>query len=147
MSASQVSHQRKRACSHHPSGDLTQPQLKKAKLSSSSSRSASPVYYLHTLSKVWLTREALRELNRRTRRVKSVQHRPEGQRPLTRGFHAELRNRVCSARTPASDFLQRCSWGTLKELKLFAKYGGPDLVELRGVCIPVSFWTRCQTLT
>lgn len=148
MSALQVLDQRKRPCSQRSPGEPTEPEPPKRKLSQSPTPSPPQTHYLDTLSKIWLTREAPRELNRRTRRIKSThQHRPESRRPLTRGFHTELRSRIQSARTSASDFLQHCTPEPLKDLKLFAKHGGPDLLDLRGVCVLKAPQIRHQGLT
>ena len=128
-----VSTRRKRSLSDRYSDEAPEPHPKKPKLCETPPRSASPLHYLHSLSKVWLTREALREFNRSTQQLRPPQIRPEGRRPLTRGFRTELRSRLESTRTPASDFLQHCTSEGLRELKYFAKLGGPDLVDLRGV--------------
>lgn len=51
----------------------------------------------------------------------------------TRSFYHVLRSKIRSKNTPASDFLRKCSPGSLREVKLSAKHGGPDLLDLRGV--------------
>ena len=135
MHAPPISKQLKRSFSDHCSDESPEPQSKnkKPKLCENPARSASPPHYLDSLSKIWLTREALRELDRRTNRISLPQHPLEGRRPLTRGFRAQLRSRLHSTHTPASDFLQHCTAERQRELKFFAKLGGPDLVDLRGV--------------
>ena len=135
MSASQVAYQGKRRCSQHSLDDCTEPQLKRQKHYSNPSPSVPLVHYPDTHSKTKLTREAIRELDRRTRRARSDhQCRPENHRPLTKSYHAESRSGICSTGTPASDFMQQCNPKTTKELKRFAKRGGPDLLDLRAVC-------------
>ena len=128
-----TSNRPKRSLSHHSPHQTREPQSKKPKLGEDPARSVSPPHYLDSLSKIWLTREALRELNRRTQQIRSPQNLPTARRPLTRALRSELRNRLYSTRTPASDFLQHCTSEHLRELKWFAKLGGPDLVDLRGV--------------
>ncbi|KAI9670790.1 MAG: hypothetical protein M1817_003901 [Caeruleum heppii] len=135
MSASKDSDHRKRPCSQLSRAEIREPQSKRRKLCDSPTPSASPAFYLYSLSKIWLTKEALRELDREIKQIRSSQaDRPALQvrRPLTRAFHAELRSRVRSGRTPASNFLQGCTPETLKEVKVSAKHGGPDLLDLRG---------------
>ncbi|OJD24939.1 hypothetical protein ACJ73_03700 [Blastomyces percursus] len=48
---------------------------------------ASASAYWDNLSKIWLTKDALEELDRRNSRPKP----PQNHRPLTRRFHAELK--------------------------------------------------------
>lgn len=70
-------------------------------------------YKLHSaefydaLSKVWLTRRALRELDRRANQINHPQSAPTSQR-----LHQE---------------------GIFKQIKRFSRQGGPDLGDLRGV--------------
>ena len=130
----QISNQRKRL--KRSLNEDIEPRPKKSKLCSPT-HSTSPANYLDSLSKIWLTREAVTELNRRTKQVRSNhEHRPAGRRPLTRSFRAHLRDKLCSTRTPASYFVQHCTPETLEEIKLYARHGGPNLWDLRGVCIP-----------
>ena len=94
-----------------------------------------PSAFWDNLSKTWLTRGALRELNRRNNQPSSQprsQYR-RARRPLTRDFLAELRNRRVNQ--SASDFLHHCEPQTLKEIKRFARNGGPDLSDLKDVRI------------
>lgn len=88
------------------------------------------------LSEFWLTKDALRELDRRnssliaqpaSRRVKA------SDRPVTRKSFAEQRDRH---RTQTADeFLHVCTSEGLKTIKRFARSGGIDLRDLRGVCM------------
>lgn len=64
--------------------------------------------FYDSLSKVWLTRRALKELARRTRQADSPQRTPSAPRPVSRP-------------------------STLKQIQRFARHGGPDLRDLRGV--------------
>lgn len=69
--------------------------------------------YLDSLSKLWLTQQALNELNRRNRhtaRRAGTTLRPDRNEPI--------------ASEPSSS-----------QLKRFARHGGPDLRNLRGVCV------------
>jgi hypothetical protein len=70
------------------------------------------------LSKIWLTKHALRELNRRNAKPLLHSSPRRALQPVTRNFLAE-----------------DCTQKTLKNIKLFARHGGPDLSDLRGVCI------------
>ena len=78
-----------------------------------------------------LTKDALKELNRRNnpRTSKSIYR---ARRPVTRTFRAEL-NRIRNITQPAHAFITSCVPDTLKDIKLFARHGGPDLSHLRGV--------------
>jgi hypothetical protein len=88
-----------------------------------------PPGYWERLSKVWLTRRALRELNRRNRNRNTPQpSSPQSQahRPITRAFEAE--------RKKPAEFLRHCPPKRLKDIKRFARRGGPDLSHLIGAC-------------
>jgi hypothetical protein len=119
-----------------PNG-TSQPQLKRQKLNHPTTRSQLPAAFWDNLSKIWLTKTALRELNRRNSRPASSQPRSQHRRvrrPVTRNFLAELkRNRLVTQ--SASDFLHHCEPRTLIDIKRFARNGGPDLSELKGVSI------------
>lgn len=94
-----------------------------------------PTEFWDNLSKIWLTREALRELDRRnsesaSRSSHTQNRRPH--RPITRQFFAELESKHLIQN--ASDFLGRCGPQSLEEIKQLSKRGGPDLSGLRSVC-------------
>lgn len=96
-------------------------------------KSHPPRAFWDTVSKIWLTKDALRELNRRNRQSSSRKPRlqsPRPFRPVTRHLYAELKSRVIQS---ASDFLRHCSPKTLNDIKLFARHGGPDLSDLKVV--------------
>lgn len=95
------------------------------------SESLFPPAFWDNLSKVDLTRRALEELHRRN------SHPPYGRpaRPLTRRVRAELRS-VRPAQ-PAASYLCHCGSRTLKNIKRFARHGGPDLSDLRGFPEPI----------
>lgn len=117
--------------------ETSQPQLKRPKLNHPITRSQPPSVFWDNLSKTWLTRGALRELNRRNNQSASSQPRSSyrrARRPVTRNSLAELKRnrRVIQS---VSDFLHHCEPRTLKDIKRFARYGGPDLSNLKNVSI------------
>jgi hypothetical protein len=73
----------------------------------SSTKLHSAAFY-DSLSKVWLTRRALKELDRRTTQVNSPKR-------------------------PASAIQRVYREDTLKQIRRFARHGGPELRDLRGV--------------
>lgn len=113
--------------------------MKRQRLKHPTTVSQLPAFW-DNLSKIWLTKHALKELNRRNRQPASSQPRSQYRRacqPVTRNFFAELKiNRGVTQY--ASNFLRHCEPGTLKGLKIFARNGGPDLSDLKSVSI-----TRC----
>lgn len=114
-------------------------QLKKQKLNHPTTPSQPPAAFWDNLSKIWLTERALRELNQRNSQSAPASNISPSQylqprRPVTRRSLAELkRNRRVTQ--SALDFLRHCGPGTLKDIKLSARYGGPDLSDLKGVSI------------
>ena len=93
--------------------NLLQPPWKRAKRLFQSRQEANTVYW-DLLSKLWLTRRALKELNRRNRQTAS---------PIRTGI---IRRPDWSRELAA---LEDCS----SQLKRFARQGGPDLRDFRGV--------------
>lgn len=87
-----------------------QPPWKRAKRPFKSRQEANTAYW-DLISKLWLTRRALKELNRRNRQTANPVHirRPD--------------------RSVETATLENCS----SQLKRFARQGGPDLRDLRGV--------------
>jgi hypothetical protein len=77
----------------------------------------SPAFW-DNLSKIWLTKHTLRELNRRNAKPLPYSPPRRALQPVTQNF-----------------FAGNCTPETLKSIKLFARHGGPDLSDLRGVCI------------
>lgn len=75
-----------------------------------------PPAYWDNLSKIWLTRSALRELDRRN-----------GQKLASR---QSASNQLTQS---PSEFLYFCEPATVKAMKRFARAGGPDLSDLTGV--------------
>ena len=92
---------------------LPQPPWKRAKRPFQSRQEADTTYW-DSLSRLWFTRRALKELNRRNRQTAS---------PVRIG---SIR-RLDRSGEPAA--LENCS----SQLKRFARQGGPDLRDLRGV--------------
>ena len=138
----QVSNPRKRQRSEQHAPQLNgtnQPLLKRGKLNHSPSevRSRTPPAFYDNLSKIWLTKHALRELDRRNAQLASslLCSSPRGSRkPFTRHALAEVEKNHPSTQS-ASDFLCNCTSRCLKDIKQLARRGGPDLLDLRGVCI------------
>ncbi len=119
-----------------PNG-TSQPQLKRQKLNHPTTGSQPPAFW-DNLSKIWLTKRALRELNRRNSQPVSIQPRSRyrrARRPVTRNFLAELKRNRRRVTQSASDFLRHCEPGTSKDIKRFARNGGPDLLDLKSVSI------------
>ncbi len=116
----------------------SKPQLKRQKLNHPTTRSQPPPAFWDNLSMICLTERSLRVLKQRNSQPASniippSQYR-RPRRPVTRTFLAELkRNRRVTQ--SALDFLRHCGPGTLKDIKLSARYGGPDLSDLKGVSI------------
>lgn len=92
-----------------------QPPWKRAKKPFQSRQEANTAYW-DSLSKPWFTRRALQELNRRNRQTAS---------PLRTGNICRLDR----SGEPAA--LENCSY----QLRRFARQGGPDLRDLRGVSL------------
>jgi hypothetical protein len=89
-----------------------------------------PPAFWDSLSKIWLTKDALRELDRRNTPSRLLYH--QARRPITRNFLAEQRN--THRRISVKDPLSHCSPSRVKDIKRFARYGGPNLSDLIGVC-------------
>lgn len=140
MPESPLSNPRKRQRTEQYALQLTgtpKPQLKRQRFNHPTTRSQPPPAFWDNLSKIWLTERALRELNQRNSQPASnippSQYR-RSRRPVTRKFLAELK-RTRRVTQSALDFLRHCGPGSLKNIKLSARYGGPDLSDLKGVSI------------
>ncbi|KAF2457425.1 hypothetical protein BDY21DRAFT_343813 [Lineolata rhizophorae] len=81
-----------------------------------------------SLSKIWLTKHALREFDRRNSRPHSPSR--QARRLTTRNFLAAQKS--TRQRISAADFLSNGAPTRLKEIKIFARRGGPDLSDLIG---------------
>ncbi|KKZ66335.1 hypothetical protein EMCG_07936 [[Emmonsia] crescens] len=89
--------------------------------------------YWDTLSKIWLTRDALEELDRRNGASDSISEPPNPNpnppiQPLTRQFQTALK---CHYETLASNPLKSCKPASLQEIKRLSRQGGPNLSDLR----------------
>lgn len=109
---------------------------KKQKLSHPSA-SQPPAAFWENLSKIWLTKRALRELNRR--RTQFAPSPPSAScrrlpRPVTRRVRTELQQDRQPTQS-AADFLHNCAARCFKDIQVLSRHGGPDLSDLRGVCI------------
>lgn len=95
-----------------------------------------PTAFWDGLSKIWLTRSALKELGRRN--AHSTFNQSCGQsnvkRPLTRSAVRDSKRRAQSL-VPVSDYLSKAHQADIARLKAFARHGGPHLADMRGVCI------------
>lgn len=124
---------RKRQRSESPEQTrASQPPSKKQSLHHPSLYQHPPAFW-DNLSKIWLTKLALRELDRRNREAASSPSRSphrRAHRPVTRKYIADQRNGQVSHCT---DYLRRCTPKTLKDIRLFARHGGPDLSDIRNV--------------
>ncbi|OJD13602.1 hypothetical protein ACJ73_09187 [Blastomyces percursus] len=90
--------------------------------------------------KLWLTKGAVRELNRRNAQptpYPSYLRCRKPNRPLTRQLLATLKNNRRLVQI-AAGFLRNCVPNYSKDIKQFAKHGGPDLSDLRGFPEPIN---------
>lgn len=145
FSGSQISHQRKRQRNEHfpllPNG-VTQPQAKRLKLDSQSAEPPSPSLFWDSLSKIWLTKRALIELDRRNTRVplnNALHSSCRPRRPVTRRALIALRKSRQPSQS-AVEILNYCTPTRLKDIKYFARHGGPDISDLRGVRIAICLY-------
>ena len=125
----------------------SQPIAKRQRAERDSGRRASAAYW-ENVSKVWLTKRALEELDRRTlsacpaptrrsqRSHRSVRRRAH--RPATETCAAESGAARRSAQYTV-DPLSGCSARTARRIKSAARRGGPDLSELRNVRV-ATYW-------
>ena len=79
--------------------------------------------YWDNLSTIWLTKGALKELDRRNK---------EYCQPITRQFNAKRKKGWKPQFAP--DFLRDCAPICLKKLERLSRLGGPNLSDLRNVC-------------
>ncbi|KAF2182612.1 hypothetical protein K469DRAFT_585737 [Zopfia rhizophila CBS 207.26] len=113
--------------------ETSQPVSKKQKVGHPSGLQP-PAAFWDNLSKIWLTKRALRELDRRnTQPAPNPPHSSYRRlhRPVTRRALAELKKSWHPIQ-PATDFLSHCTSKRLEDIKLFARHGGPDLSDLKG---------------
>jgi hypothetical protein len=94
----------------------------------------SPAFW-DNLSKVPLTRSALKELERRYALSDRSCVQPKIKKPRTRSAVREFKQRAQPI-VPVSEYLPKASQADISILKVFAtqqRRGGPDLTDLRGV--------------
>ncbi|PGH28523.1 hypothetical protein GX50_08733 [[Emmonsia] crescens] len=102
---------------------------------------ASASAYWDNLSKIWLTKDALEELDRRNSRPKPPQNH---HRPITRRFHTELKKR-CNPSQFAPAFLRDCAPACSKQIRRVSRLGGPDLTDLRNYPKPENFLEKAMS--
>ena len=111
----------------------------KQRLSSHPSESRPPPAFWDNLSKIWLTKRALQELDRRNSQatLSSFPLSCQQHRPITRRALAEWKDRPenWQPTDPAPAFLAHCSPRCLASIRQLARHGGPELQNLRGVRI------------
>lgn len=117
-------------------GETSEPILERQRLSHPNG-SQPPAEFWDKLSKIWLTKRALRELDRRN--IQSIPSSPcsphrRARGPVTRNFIAESKG-ICQTAQYTADYLRYYNPRISKDIELFARHGGPDLSDLRNVCI------------
>lgn len=97
--------------------------------------SVPPPQFWDNLSQPVLTRNALRELDRRN----SI--RDQSRNHTIRRRYNTRRASLAAHRSPTHTLLQLSPTGRV-QLKLSARHGGPDLQDVRGVWIPSEYYGR-----
>ena len=140
MSELQPSCERKRQraerCPLHLNG-ASRPRLKRQKLDLRSREVQPAQAFWDTLSKIWLTKRALREFDRRNSQpdVSSSHLLRVGPQQIS-NHHALAEQKQKFGLNPnIADLRSNCRLTNFEEIKKFAKNGGPDLSDLRGVCV------------
>jgi len=127
-------HNRKR---QHAEAELSQDDLpskrRKSTRESYSSSGLPPPAFWDNLSKIWLTRQALKELGRRNAQSTSNQSPVQFKvkKPRTRSAVREFKQKAQPG-IPVSEYLSKAPLADIALLKTFARQGGPDLTNLRG---------------
>jgi hypothetical protein len=96
--------------------------------------------YWNNLSRLWLTKNALKELDRRNNQTPSHAQSPSvyfPHRRVTRDIALQWKKHESNWQLTRSapEFVSSLSKECLQYIKAFAKHGGPDLSNLRGVCV------------
>lgn len=136
MSETQLPRKRQRTEQHPPSPPASK-RHKKLHYNPAGGYIDTPAFW-DNLSKIWLTKRALREFDRRINRPRSPCS--EARRPTTRNLLAEQKS--TRQRRSVADFLSNGSSTCSKEIERFARRGGPDLSDLVGVSA-VDFLAFC----
>jgi hypothetical protein len=124
----------------------SQPPSKKQRLNHSGGSRPPPAFW-DNLSKLWLTKRALRELDRRNSQAPASPSRSpprRARRPVTRKLIAKQKEK--RQVVDCTDYLSRCTPRILKDIRVFGSHGGPDLSDLRNVCIAKYFLASRLTL-
>ncbi|KID93794.1 hypothetical protein MAJ_10229, partial [Metarhizium majus ARSEF 297] len=132
LSATKCTGKKKRPRSSERSGDDTQLFTKRVKVDHPA---IPPPQFWDNLSRLALTKNALRELNRRTTPISASHSSTSNLQPLPRTRRAlAARSKI---HTPsAQEFLRQSSPADRTRVKRFARHGGPDLNDLRGYRLP-----------
>jgi hypothetical protein len=130
----QLSNPLKRRNSGQPTLQHSQHISKRPKHTHPSGSPFPPAFW-DNLSKIHLTKLAVKELDRRNtqKTLDSRQYYLRQDRRITRRAFAELKKCAQPLQEPA-EYLCHCSTSNLKKIKQTAMHGGPDLSDLRGVC-------------
>ncbi|KAF2872951.1 hypothetical protein BDV95DRAFT_627773 [Massariosphaeria phaeospora] len=138
MHERQLLSSRKRQRSEPSQPDKTSQPISKKQRLDRRSGFQTPAAFWDNLSKVWLTKRALRELDRRNSQAPPNPPSPQqrARRPVTRNFLAESKRSHQAAQYTA-DYLCNCGPKILTDIKLFARHGGPDLSDLRNYPEPI----------
>ena len=96
-----------------------------------SKRFKPPPAFWDNLSKIPLTRSALEELKRRYTGRSCIQLKVK--KPRTRSAVREFKQKAQPI-VPVFKYLLKAPQAGITQLKSFARQGGPDLTNLRGVC-------------
>ena len=144
MPVVRLSNSRKRRHSEPltPQQNKTSQHISKKWKHSHLSGSQFPPAFWDNLSHIDLIKHALEELDRRNTQA-ALSYRPpysRSYRPITRYRLAEWKKSFQNL-TPPVEYLCHCKKSGLKNIKLTARHGGPDLSDLRGVRR-----TRCTQL-
>lgn len=115
---------------------MVQAELSKKQKVRHSRGSQTSAAFWDDLSKVWLTRRALREHDRRSIQappsLSSKLHRP-AHWPVTQHRLTEPTRSSQNGQHTAAYIRYCCEPSILEKAKPFAKHGGPDLLDLRNV--------------
>ncbi|KAF2272254.1 uncharacterized protein EI97DRAFT_386272 [Westerdykella ornata] len=114
---------RKCQCLEPPQPNETSQSRSKKQRLNHSSGSQTPAAFWDNLSKIWLTKRALRELDRRNNQAA----------PRLSARWKEN----CQNVQYAVDYLRLCKPRILKDIKSFARHGGPDLSNVRNFPEPL----------
>ncbi|KAL8886647.1 MAG: hypothetical protein Q9215_005687 [Flavoplaca cf. flavocitrina] len=122
-----------------PQQNKTSQHICKRQKRSHPSGSQLPPAFWDNLSKIDLTKRALRELDRRNLQAALDSHLlyPRPRQPNTRRALAELK-KSSQPVTSAANYLYHCGTGVLKNIKQTARHGGLDLSNFRGFPVPPS---------